>query len=667
VSAPAIQVDLVASLGAFKAQLAEAAGSLAGMVREMGATTVATVRASEDARQQVEDKYAALRATNWNESLAGRLLALNRELGRELAAVSGNEQLKAEILGRYNSQVAQIQQQAAGASAGGQRAAAAATKETEGATKGFLGTLLAYKAEQTQQGRAARFFAGEILSVVPASAEAKATLTDLVGVMLEGAAGGAAFGLGLEVAKFAIGQAVQAWQAYQEELRAARAIQSVIATSAADAAQRVRETVTPLTEGQRAYREEVAKSALTLGKANEELQKLIEKGPGLFAYVKAGFGDDSGFRAHQRQIEQLNEQMRKGISTARNYGDQLQALAQETARRESDARGTALVEKGKERDHSRALERIQLESQARIAAISNEFPLAKQLNELALERETLQKTYAEDIKNKAPEEVRALTDKLRLQLAINDAKRREIEAGAVRQAEKTNREGRRNLDIEEEQIRRYGEEAAADAAKERMRDVQQYMAPIAGGINQLFGELIDNGHLAAQSLERAFKGIVKSFASMLVEMGAKRAAAALVDKLWGAQKVSENAAVAASGAAASQAEIPIVGPGMALAAMAAMFAAVIGLQAVFSSAGGNELPRFGGPFPTLLHPDETVLPADLSVPLKDALRGGSFSGGGDTYNVSLAALDTQSFETALRANAPALIKVVRDLARAGRL
>ena len=79
--------------------------------------------------------------------------------------------------------------------------------------------------------------------------------------------------------------------------------------------------------------------------------------------------------------------------------------------------------------------------------------------------------------------------------------------------------------------------------------------------------------------------------------------------------VSANAAQAGSGAAASQAAIPVVGPGLALAAMAAVFAAVMALGGRKSARGGYDIPSGVNPL-VQTHEEEMILPS----PLANAVR-----------------------------------------------
>ena len=93
--------------------------------------------------------------------------------------------------------------------------------------------------------------------------------------------------------------------------------------------------------------------------------------------------------------------------------------------------------------------------------------------------------------------------------------------------------------------------------------------------------------------------------------------------------VGANATQAASGAAASQAAIPITGPSLAAAAMGAMFALVMGLVGggggskttttttrIPSAAGGWDIPAGINPL-TQLHENEMVLPAEHAQTIRE--------------------------------------------------
>ena len=92
-----------------------------------------------------------------------------------------------------------------------------------------------------------------------------------------------------------------------------------------------------------------------------------------------------------------------------------------------------------------------------------------------------------------------------------------------------------------------------------------------------------------------------------------------------------NAIQAGTGAAASQAPIPVVGPYLALAAMGAIFAAVSAMGGKMKSArNGYDIPAGVNPI-TQLHEEEMVLPKEQANAIRDMASGG---GGGQPVSVT---------------------------------
>lgn len=123
--------------------------------------------------------------------------------------------------------------------------------------------------------------------------------------------------------------------------------------------------------------------------------------------------------------------------------------------------------------------------------------------------------------------------------------------------------------------------------------------------------------------------------------------------------VAASAAQAGAGAAASQAGIPIVGPALALAAMAAIFAAVSGLgKGVKSARNGYDIPSGINPM-TQLHEEEMVLPKGIANAFRGIAAGEVASGAGE--GAGSLTLNAQGGEW-LHVNdlEPALRKLVRD-------
>lgn len=125
--------------------------------------------------------------------------------------------------------------------------------------------------------------------------------------------------------------------------------------------------------------------------------------------------------------------------------------------------------------------------------------------------------------------------------------------------------------------------------------------------------------------------------------------------------VGANAAEAASGAAASQASIPVVGWGLAAAAFAGMMALVMGAKSSIPSArGGWDIPAGVNPM-TQLHEREMVLPAAQA----DVVRGMAGGGGSDGVHLHVhgGLIDARGFQSWITANSHTLAPALRDLHR----
>lgn len=125
-------------------------------------------------------------------------------------------------------------------------------------------------------------------------------------------------------------------------------------------------------------------------------------------------------------------------------------------------------------------------------------------------------------------------------------------------------------------------------------------------------------------------------------------------------EIGANAAAAGAGAAASQASIPIIGPGLALAAMAMIFAAVSGMGGkVKSASGGFDIPRGMNPM-TQLHEEEMVLPAPLSNGIRNMIAGGAGQGGGGAPQVIYNDHSGRLSDHEIRRKAGVIAKVLAD-------
>jgi len=157
------------------------------------------------------------------------------------------------------------------------------------------------------------------------------------------------------------------------------------------------------------------------------------------------------------------------------------------------------------------------------------------------------------------------------------------------------------------------------------------------GLANAFSKSIVEGKSFGQAMRQVTGQILEQFISMCVNMALQWAESQLMMAILGKAtqaasgitQVTSNAAVGASAAMASTSAIPIVGPGLAPAAGAAMFAGILGTYGPLASAAGG-WERVPNDTLSMLHKNEQVLPASYAQGLRDLVSGGT-SGGGITH------------------------------------
>jgi hypothetical protein len=212
------------------------------------------------------------------------------------------------------------------------------------------------------------------------------------------------------------------------------------------------------------------------------------------------------------------------------------------------------------------------------------------------------------------------------------------------------------------------------------------MLGFTGGIGDAFGRTVDQmmtkGATLRSFMTTLWQGLYQAFITNMIvkplaewvtmqarmlaakmgflqtEVGMEGAAAAQSAGIKATETeavVGMNAAQAGAGAAASQAAIPIVGPMLAVAAMAAIFGAVMAMNKRKSAAGGYDIPKGLNPM-TQLHEEEMVLPqkyANVIRRLEGQGEGGG-QGGGTTNVFNISALDAHSVRKLIKREGSAI-------------
>lgn len=141
-------------------------------------------------------------------------------------------------------------------------------------------------------------------------------------------------------------------------------------------------------------------------------------------------------------------------------------------------------------------------------------------------------------------------------------------------------------------------------------------------------------------------------------------------------RIAHNAAVAASGAYAALAAIPVVGPFIAPAVAAAALAAVLALGSkIFSAEGGfDKIPYDGAIIEG--HKDEMMLPAHIANPLRSAISSGQLGGGQDGgaalgrggdfhWHGDIKSMDAKSFKEFARNHRSTFFEMITEAIRGG--
>jgi hypothetical protein len=549
--------------------------------------------------------------------------------------------------------------------AGAMAPANEAMRGAESVHRGFLGTLREFKAEQVQQGRQARFLAGEIASIIPAAEGARGHMEGFLGVLIEGAAGGLSFGLALETVKLGVGL-LTSWM----EEHSKRAAEVLAATrkmgdesfASVIALGRQIDAIngTPLTKTQEAIRKATDDANQELTKQRRIVADMEREGK--LADTLLGDptknaitgGDSAAYKHAKEDLLNLEQGFRQRVRDIRMRGD--------SEEREASQSQLKVIE----------VERLQHEASQATGVQAIRKKLEADLKALALDREltdSARETRRIHLEDRADQEIL----KLRRQLA-HDTARLEVEAfteaelGMVQKGGPRVQEPAWFTGMRKGELVSQGAGAQAESwtgmelgntsmneairlstiYTERQKEAQEVTQRLgAAGMNMgsAFGTIFAQMVKGSKSMAQGMEDMAKTIINTVIEMAKK--------------VIMASALEAAAEAYAAEAGAPVVGPILGAAAMVAALSAVQGLLGSMpSAAGGFDIPAGVNPV-TQLHQREMVLPAEIA----DQFRNG---GGGGQVIINVAAIDAKSFESHLYNQATPLGRVVARLQREGR-
>lgn len=558
----------------------------------------------------------------------------------------------------------------------------AATQGANRATEGLLGTLKDFKREQVQQGRLVGFFVKDLVEMSGAGTEAKAAMSGLGQILLEGAAGGSAFGLAFEAVKFTVGMVVEEWRKHKEEVKENIKMANDFAALQSSLWQGVADAMHAPTEGVKALRGAYSEALASAKELDEKIEKMRADGPGAFAWIKTVLAGNSDYqRTAVAQFEERIRLMTEESSRRRAEGleagtqakknadlnDRIAAGNQLRLERAQILGGALAVAQAQEIQGIRAVKDneklsndekrigIGLEyEKLRIAKIKAQFAMAPAEGYEQVGGKSAGEMMDQAARENYAKHAQTPADLRRLELP-NGGFTPEQEADSYAQVEIA------MAGVTEAHV------AASQAAKEHAQETANLQATY-----QQWGEQIGNTFLRLATGQVSAKQLMAELGRMVAEKMISMVSAEVAAKIVGhaatrpvaMADVSSQAGVAGARAAASVAGIPIIGPELAAAAMAGVSGMILatGLP-LASAAGGWRVPDWvtSRGVPTVLHPGEHVLPKRI------ARNYEGDGGAGQSITLNVQAHDAKSFEGYLRSQDNALIRVITELRRDGRI
>lgn len=504
------------------------------------------------------------------------------------------------------------------------------SQEAQGAVDDILAKLKEFKGEAVQTGREARFFANELASIIPGAGGAAGALKELLAVGLSGSAIGAAS----EAVKLLVG----VFHELKEKENAAR--------------EQVQKYVDEADKSLEAVKTKV--DALLLSWKNLTAAQTIAATDLQIAKDREKDADAEALKA-QLALGSARTEAMKAAASSQMKGAEAEKFISALTKEAADNYTNALTKLTKAKD-------VVLGIQEEIKkAAAGESARDAVKDEEAFRKRTLEEELADiakfnaDKKKQDFDAAQAAGEILQRRLELQD----KAEADAVVALNK-HEEDRLQQRI---QIDKRLQDQDLKEAERRKKIAIDFAKPIEAAFTASIRSMIRGTADFSTAMREMLLGLVDAVIEGFVKMAGQAIIAAITGKaaakLAAVGENEGNIAVAVSGAAASQAMIPFVGPELAAAAAAQMDALLHSMTApLLSAARGADLPS-GGPFPAILHSREMVLPEELA----DKVRAGG--GDGELHVHIHGAVDGDSVRRVV--NSDAFVRAIRDARRRGRL
>ncbi|ACL64656.1 hypothetical protein A2cp1_1312 [Anaeromyxobacter dehalogenans 2CP-1] len=431
-----------------------------------------------------------------------------------------------------------------------------------------------------------------------------------------------------------------------------------------------------------------------LGSLSSELGSAGRAFGGLASMLAAGSLAGAASAAFMTIIGYLKDVQRETAETAKAFDEKLKGSLEKltgyvdvarAARQEAQGMDPKLIEFGRE------LVAVQQKMQA-IRKLAGEKQGGNLFPEQFREMEELRKQYDRVIETRRQyvQETAAGASAKAATKAAQDARRAGQDAtrDAARQEEERARQGQAALDARARSYERAQKQRLDDARRQALAEAEAMTGYEEDGARAPEYQDLKSKDFAADqrryndeltrsvALSQQWGSTLGDVFGQLVagQMNAAQAVAAVGQQIiqtvtqTAIASITADASRAAAGAAASQAGIPVVGPALAVSAMGAMLAAVLGLLGNIGARakGGPVFSR--SPYVVGERGPELFVPSmgGTIVPNGALAAAGAGAGPSVVNNYVIQAMDTRSFYSALKSNDGQLIRVLNEAAKDGR-
>lgn len=553
---------------------------------------------------------------------------------------------------------------------------------------GLTASLRSFKQEATQAARTANFYARDLASIIPDAGGATSAIKGVIAAALSGSAIGSAFALAV-VAVSALTSKFEEQQKVARDLRqahsdaaaqigdiyrklgesldgsatksmtAARQIAGLIRTTGKEAADAAREHVEEANSTWGTAKNAVLayyNTLLKLGTGGafsaEKIQKLlgiVDQTTKDYAKSAATIAEADKAAAAGKALKQKEEirlaseafdETKSIYAAMRDKTKQIDA-AYEIAKDKLMQDG--FLQEGKNADllHARlkALDAKRLDDKKIVLQDEN-----RMIEEAQARGVTALRTYGDRKLNEAAaleQQVAVIREQLQGQMYSKEfaraseeiKKKADEEVAVVLKANQAHVEEVNTVAKMEEMIGRIRSKASADRlaemAKENQKWVGDFIRPLESSFAGAMRSMISQTKSLGEALSAIGNDMLNAIVDGLSKVASQWITTAIAAKVASFIATQGNIATAMTGAAAAMASIPIVGPGVSIAAALQEGATLQSMSAPYLASRGFEVPKSlgSGSMPVNVHRGELILTEEISDGLKGLISGGGSGGG----------------------------------------